>query len=52
MGVGRVHEGGEVCEGEGVCGDKLLGESTYQMISGGSCCQDLLDGLPLYWGSH
>jgi hypothetical protein len=25
------------------------GKDTYRIISGGSCCQDLLDSLPLYW---
>ena len=40
---------GRGCEGEG--GDKREGggKDTYRMISGGSCCQDLLDNLPLYW---
>jgi len=39
----------EGCESEG--GDKLKdeGKDTYRTISGGSCCQDLLDSLPLYW---
>ena len=43
---------GRGCEGEG--GDKRGeggGKHTHRMISGGSCCQDLLDNLPLYWGS-
>ena len=40
---------GRGCEGEG--GDKPEGggKDTYRMISGGSCCQDLLDNLPLCW---
>ena len=40
-GRGWESEGGDKREGEG--------EDTYRMISGGSCCQDLLDSLPLYW---
>ena len=28
---------------------KREGRDTYRMISGGSCCHDLLDNLPLYW---
>lgn len=44
-----------VCREEGVVkarvaiNGKAGRKDTYRMISGGSCCQDLLDNLPLYW---